>query len=636
MKKFTNKFVAAVASLAMAGTLCVAGAVTVSSVAWGTPRPPVRQNPKDPKASKDPKAPWEKDAPATGSITILKCDAAESTATVTTERGASDAAAGADNKTPSCPPGHKALEGAKFSLKKVASITVGTGKDAKTTALNLASPESWQEIAKLATKLNDHTAKEDGTNAEVKFDTNTTIQDQTTGQDGKATFSNLGLGLYKVIETEPPTGYGISDLQSFYMTLPLPEYTTDGQGANKTTKVTYNYNPVVKPKNKNLSATIEKVYDKKSFAGVNDTLHYTITAGVNKAKIGTKDLTAKDLQGYMVFDDAPADALEAFKAATETGTATFADAVKSVKIGTTDLNKATSATDTNDYTVDLVDYSAGSTELKSKGLTTGHKRILVKFTDAGLGKIATALNGVQDGGTAPQVTVNLEFKVSSKYQGGNPPTGNASETNGNNEIVNASGFFPAHSDSEAAFPPIIPNTDKSKSTLDFGYLQVHKYYMKDGAKTNLSGAEFKIFADKDKAEGCYKALNENKKPEESDDCKAASTFADATTNTDGNFANAYKTRAGDPVYLLEVKAPEGYARSTAVYEAKITKDHTATIEVEDLPLKGGEDGKSFWFNLPATGAYGVLIFAVVGMGLIVASVIMYVRNRKEEEQQQNA
>ncbi|WP_230469616.1 SpaH/EbpB family LPXTG-anchored major pilin [Gardnerella vaginalis] len=628
MKKFTNKFVAAVASLAMAGTLCVAGAVTMAGVAWGSPNqlqgPPDRPAP----------APWEKGAPGKGTITILKCDAAEST----TAAGGSQPAAGTDNKTPSCPTGRKALEGAKFSLKKVASITVGTGTDAKTTNLDLKSPESWQEIAKLATKLNNHTATEDGTDAEVKFDA-TNIDDQTTGKDGKATFNNLGLGLYKVIETEPPTGYGISDLQSFYMTLPLPEYTTPtaatGQSANTTATVTYNYNPVVKPKNKNLTDTIQKVYGKTTFASVNDILPYTITAGVNKAKIGTKNLTADDLQGYMVFDDAPTDALEAFKAKGESGDPTFADAVKSVKIGTTTLEKGTSATDEKDYTVSVIE-SASEADPNSKNLTAGHKRILVKFTDAGLGKIATALNGVTEGQEAPQVTVNLEFKVSTTYKAGEAPTGDASEQNGKNEIINASGFFPAHEKADAALPPIIPNTDKSKSTLDFGYLQVHKYYMKDGVKTDLSGAEFKIFADKDKAEGCYKALNENKAIAKNRNCKAASTFDNATTDAKGNFTKAYKTRAGDPVYLLEVKAPQGYARSTAVYEAKITKDKTSTIEIEDLPLKGGEDGKSFWFNLPATGAYGILIFAVVGMVLIVASVIMYVRNRKEEEQQQNA
>ena len=616
MKKFTNKFVAAVASLAMAGTLCVAGAVTMAGVAWGGPNQLIQTQPPAP-------APWVKGAPKNGSITILKCKQKDaSTSAVTTSPSPSTAS------TDSCPAGYEPLSGAKFSLKKVDSIKVGT----KETTLDLKSPESWQEIAKLATKLNDHTAKEDGTDAEVKFD-GTSIPDQTTAEKtGKATFSNLGLGLYKVIETEPPAGYGISDLQSFYMTLPLPEYTTTGQGANKKTTVTYNYKPVVKPKNKDLKDTIQKVYGKTTFASVNDILPYTITAGVNKAKVGDKNLTADDLQGYMVFDDAPTDALEAFKAEGETGTPTFADAVKSVKIGTTTLDKAT-ATETKDYSVTLV--TDNSTD-EGKNLANGKTRILVKFTDAGLGKIATALNGVTEGQEAPQVTVNLEFKVSTTYKAGEAPTGDASEQNGKNEIVNASGFFPAHEKADAALPPIIPNTDKSKSILDFGYLQVHKYYMKDGAKTNLSGAEFKIFADKDKAEGCYKALNENKNITKDKNCKAASTFENATTNASGNFENAYKTRAGDPVYLLEVKAPQGYARSTAVYEAKITKDKTSTIEIEDLPLKGGENGKSFWFNLPATGAYGVLIFAVVGMVLIVASVIMYVRNRKEEEQQQNA
>lgn len=616
MKKFTNKFVAAVASLAMAGTLCVAGAVTMAGVAWGGPNQLIQTQPPAP-------APWVKGAPKNGSITILKCKQKDaSTSAVTTSPSPSTAS------TDSCPAGYEPLSGAKFSLKKVDSIKVGT----KETTLDLKSPESWQEIAKLATKLNDHTAKEDGTDAEVKFD-GTSIPDQTTAEKtGKATFSNLGLGLYKVIETEPPAGYGISDLQSFYMTLPLPEYTTTGQGANKKTTVTYNYKPVVKPKNKDLKDTIQKVYGKTTFASVNDILPYTITAGVNKAKVGDKNLTADDLQGYMVFDDAPTDALEAFKAEGETGTPTFADAVKSVKIGTTTLDKAT-ATETKDYSVTLV--TDNSTD-EGKNLANGKTRILVKFTDAGLGKIATALNGVTEGQEAPQVTVNLEFKVSATYKAGEAPTGDASEQNGKNEIVNASGFFPAHEKADAALPPIIPNTDKSKSILDFGYLQVHKYYMKDGAKTNLSGAEFKIFADKDKAEGCYKALNENKNITKDKNCNAASTFENATTNASGNFENAYKTRAGDPVYLLEVKAPQGYARSTAVYEAKITKDKTSTIEIEDLPLKGGDNGKSFWFNLPATGAYGVLIFAVVGMVLIVASVIMYVRNRKEEEQQQNA
>ncbi|RFT38759.1 hypothetical protein CG399_02940, partial [Bifidobacteriaceae bacterium NR015] len=82
------------------------------------------------------------------------------------------------------------------------------------------------------------------------------------GENGIAKFgtkdSPIDLGLYKVEETSAPKGYGVSDLQSFYMTLPLPEYTTTEHGGKTTTTVSYNYNPVVKPKNKDLSATIQK------------------------------------------------------------------------------------------------------------------------------------------------------------------------------------------------------------------------------------------------------------------------------------------------------------------------------------------------------------------------------------------
>ena len=73
MKKFTNKFVAAVASLAMAGTLCVAGAVTVAGVAWGAKPDPNHPVHNETHATENPKAPWEKDAPTKGTITILKC-----------------------------------------------------------------------------------------------------------------------------------------------------------------------------------------------------------------------------------------------------------------------------------------------------------------------------------------------------------------------------------------------------------------------------------------------------------------------------------------------------------------------------------------------------------------------------------
>ncbi|RIY24840.1 pilus assembly protein, partial [Bifidobacteriaceae bacterium NR021] len=64
-----------------------------------------------------------------------------------------------------------------------------------------------------------------------------------------------------------------------------------------------------KPKNKDLSTTIQKVYDKTKFASVKDKVPFTITAEVNKAKPKDGKLTAANLQGYKVFDDAPTAAL---------------------------------------------------------------------------------------------------------------------------------------------------------------------------------------------------------------------------------------------------------------------------------------------------------------------------------------
>lgn len=622
MKKFTNKFVAAIASLAMAGTLCVAGAVTMTGVAWAG-KPVVPQHPAntDPK---DPKAPWETDAPKNGTITILKCVKKANDDNSTTSQTQTD---------PQCKTGFKPLKDATFKLTKVTSVKE-SGKDVN---LDLTKFESWQKIAKLVTKLNDHTIKDSGTDAEVKLDTTNAISPKNTDKNGIAKFgdgkNNLDLGLYKVEETNAPKGYGVSDLQSFYMTLPLPEYTTS-EGKDAKTTVSYNYNPVVTPKNKDLSATIQKVYDKTKFASVKDKVPFTITAEVNKAKPKDGKLTAANLQGYKVFDDAPT---AAFASITK-------DAVKTVKINGKEVTNDATTT----YKVE--DPITSANDAEGKNLAAGHTRILVTFAEKGLEKIADAINNCSKAGDTIKVEVDLEFELNKDYQGGNPPAdGQTAADTSKDQIVNKSGFFQAHEKNEGDLPPIIPDNDHSQATIDFGFLQVHKFYKEGTEEKPLENAEFRIFADEKKATACAQGLKENKELDKIEACKAASTIGDAaaaaqpatdvqtaTTDSKGNFAKAYKTRADVPVYLVEVKAPKGYAISPVVHDVTVKKDQTTTEPFEDLPLKGGDNGKSFWFNLPATGAYGVLIFAVVGMVLIVASVIMYVRNRKEEEQQQNA
>ncbi len=96
MNKLTRKCVAAVASLAMAGTLCVAGAVTMASVAWGVPKPGPVQAPAD-------NSPWGKKQDKTGTLTINKFKYADAVDGEGHHKG-------------------EALNGATFTLKKVTKI----------------------------------------------------------------------------------------------------------------------------------------------------------------------------------------------------------------------------------------------------------------------------------------------------------------------------------------------------------------------------------------------------------------------------------------------------------------------------------------------------------------------------------
>ena len=577
MNKLTRKCVAAIASLAMAGTLCVAGAVTMASVAWGTPRPPVIQTPAA-------KAPWEQGAPGTGTLKIVKCDAA----TVSGSNGASE-----------CPADHKPIKDVEFTVTKIDKIKV----DNSDVTLNLKEYSSWQAISKIVTKLNT------GDIAAGDLTLATTSETLKTDENGKAEKTDLAIGLYKVEETKTPEGYGANDVQVFYMTLPLIEYKTEGN----TTKAIYNYNPVVKPKNKDISKNITKTLDKsKTFAVVGDTIAYTISAEVNKSKPANGSLTKDDIQGFAVFDDAPKDA---FASVTS-------DAVKKVKV---DGEELTNAGNITYYSVSTI---TASNATDGKDLADNHTRILVKFGEAGLNKIAEKINAAT-GNKAPKVEVDLEFTISDGYKTNNAPAGDNESTGKDTEtIVNKSGFFAGHKKGETQTPPIIP--DGGKSTVDFGYLQVDKYNSEDDTK-KLENAEFKLFTDKDKADACSKGLMENKELANIDACKAASASFDGKTKAEGKFQTPFKTIAGVDVYLIESKAPEGYARTPEVHTVTVTKNKTTVEKFANFPVKGGDDGNKFWFNLPATGAAGVILFAVAGMGLIAASVFLYMRNRKEEQ-----
>ena len=581
MNKLTRKCVAAVASLAMAGTLCVAGAVTMASVAWGVPKPGPVQAPAD-------NSPWGKKQDKTGTLTINKFKYADAVDGEGHHKG-------------------EALNGATFTLKKVTKIG---GVD-----LDYTKFETWSKIAGIVGALN----RGDEASANLTFDNSnptSTVSNNTT------TFENLPEGLYKVVET-PPAGYGAADMTEFYITMPLIE------PANKTNP--YNWNPTINPKNKDISKTFTKKLDDgkdhNSVLAKDKTLYYTISASVNLTKSGT--LSADDLNGFAVFDDFPT---AAFASPTDASSA-----VESVKIG--DGDSATELTKNTDYNVSIV---KASSEADGKNLESTRNRILVKFTDAGLKKIADKLNGITNG-QDPKVNVAIKLDLSDTYQGGTAPTDTTStEQNGNNEVVNKSGFFPASPkgtpDANKPDPIVSGDDDGGTSKVKYGWFDVFKYDAADEGKkdkTGLAGAEFRLFNTEEKANACAeKLVDASKNADDVTECSAASsTFKseEATTQENtGKLKSAVKVQAGTDIYLVEVKAPDGYMRLPEVKAVNVEEGKLKIVGFSNT--KKSSESKWAWFNLPATGATGVIIFALAGMGLIAASVFLYMRNRKEEEQ----
>lgn len=108
-------------------------------------------------------------------------------------------------------------------------------------------------------------------NEAKKIAADLTGQSQTTAdgtgetRKGEATFSNLELGYYLVVETKTPSKYVAS--KPFFVSIPETVTTADGS--------TWNYNVSVSPKNQGIPDT-DKVPDKKT-VGVGDEVTYTIT-----------------------------------------------------------------------------------------------------------------------------------------------------------------------------------------------------------------------------------------------------------------------------------------------------------------------------------------------------------------------
>ena len=547
MNKFTKQCVAAFASLAMAGTLCVAGAVVANNVAFATGTT---------QTATDADAPWNaanKDRKGSIKITKYKDE--------TDEKG---------NQKKATP-----VKGAKFKVYKV-------------TTFDLTKYDQWLDVAAKVPTLN---ANPNDSSAGLNFDNGT---EKPTNDSGVAKFDQLGIGLYKVEETSVPDGYEKLP-QPFFMT--IPQITSGKKGTE------YDYNPTVDPKNAYTKDAIKKTVDTTGMVGTKDDLPYTIsTSVVTTSGTPVKDRKADDYQGFAVWDDA-------LKTAYDSSAAV----VKSVKIGDTPITNSNGKEDK--YKVAVAATPGDNTR----------QRITVSFTDAGLGEIANALK------TSPnaKLTVELKFTLKEGVAAG--------------DLVNKYGYQPGYKkgtpdqDKPKPVNPT-PNPDSKVTLVKF---QIKKISSTDGKA--IKGAKFAVFAKPDDANACAADASRTDAK-----CKNKSSkgFADTeTADKTGLTAAGFKAKVGQKFYVVETKAPDNYVLAPKVEEVTIPTTYTSAAgydnntqtfiySFKDVPTSN--NNIDHWFKLPKTGAYGVFIFAIAGIVLIAASVFIYTRNNRKEEDKQRA
>ena len=188
-----------------------------------------------------------------------------------------------------------------------------------------------------------------------------------------------------------------------------------------------------------------------------------------------------------------------------------------------------------------------------------------------------------------------------------------------------------------------------RDSTEFRKFHIFKYdgvKGKDDANAKLKDAKFKVFAGatgNNTADAAALAVAQKcaDDPSNANNCSTAlKGFDDSqkkynTTNTDGVTAD-YTAKVGQKFYIVETAAPDKYVRSTKVYEVTLeSAAKGAAAQVVYIPNVPTKDG-GFWFNLPKTGAAGVVIFALAGVCLVCFGIFVFMRNRKKDEEQQAA
>lgn len=380
---------------------------------------------------------------------------------------------------------------------------------------------------------------------------------QTTNAQGEATFDEIPMGVYVVTE-EPREGYSTS--APFLVSLPY----SDGNSGK------WEYTRTVYPKNQELRPN--KQVDAQG-ATLGSNMSYTINAPVPAGTLSNLKITDNLIENLQLVADSPAPKVS-FSEGNGPGTPLTAGA----------------------------DYN----------LTATDQLLEIEFTESGLGKLEEARTGKPN----LQVHVQFEAKVVSLPAVGQSITNTA-------EIE-----YPNGAKVTTDSPAADGESDPKPTSTDYANLTITKFTNDTEGDVDLSGAEFELYRCVDKElkgeaipVSTTETLAEGFNP---DEATTLTTVKSEQNEHEGEFRGygipVHTYAAGGTATqhyeycVVETKAPSGFIRNPEVHKVELTE--ATANEAAELSVRVENQRDNFLSSLPATGAWGIILVFLVGLGLL--------------------
>lgn len=555
--------------------------------------------------------------------------------------GAGSAGTGETTDAGSVPAGSKPLQGVEYTIYKVEELSAyyGTSSPSLPTVAEAQDKVNLEEIT--------------GTSA-------------TTGADGKATFTNLSLGLYLVKVTESNENV-TQEVAPFLVSIPMTK--VDGSG--------WLYDVTVYPKSQTVyGAVILNKEDpshnplqnaqfklQKKDTDDNYVDYYVLESNLfttnSEGQIAIEGLPVGDYQfvetiaptGY-ILDLNPHQftisangtvKVDAGKYVADTGTVVNLTVINQTRPTLDKFVKTESASSEQAATNNEGSYDAKSAtqtagkivlwDVKNTTPTNIENYTAYKFTEVfpaevdyiAIGSVTlgevTLTEGVDYTVTYDDATRTLvvDFIVSPTGTPKNNLTSNELlviniESELNEKALDKLGqaipldvtltYNNGEGTSDTANPAVVPE-------VHTGGINIFKY---TGTGTPLSNAEFQVF----KTEADARALTD---PIALISADGLSTYTTVVSATDGYAM--FKGIAYGTYYIVETKAPAGYNLLSSPVEVTVNNASHNTAEAIKIKNNSG-------FQLPKTGGIGTYIFTFAGILIMLIAVIMAIKSKDKK------